>query len=411
MIRKIIHRESNMRIHSCSALILIVALSIIQSTQAQTILSSKGVGTPFFFPNSRSFGLGGISIAVTDPLAVSRINPATLYHINSTRLSIQYFYENNKYTDGQESASSEYSNFDGFSFAIPLGSGIGISAGLAPLTRMDFAFDFQETLSGESYTKSVEGKGGLNVFTLSVYSTLRSNLAIGLSGHYIFGMLKEEWTIDYNKMGFIQSDDLFSTENRGFGFTAGLFYRPFRPLSVGAVFSPNVRLNSQTEIYHIYDSAGESHEGSISFPASWGFGTTIHIGEVGLIGGEFFQRNWTELTINDKKVQGIRNTQRLSVGCEIQPSKDFSAFFLKRWTYRLGFSYQPYFSRDPDGNDITEYWITMGLRLPFSMNIALIDVAVGFGKRGSIETNKLSEDLFRISVSLTGGEKWFIRQY
>ncbi len=85
--------------------------------------------------------------------------------------------------------------------------------------------------------------------------------------------------------------------------------------------------------------------------------------------------------------------------------------YTKRIAYRLGFSYQPYFSLDPDGKTITEKWITMGIGFPISRSASQIDIAFAFGKRGSIKTNGLSENLFRLSLSITGGEKWFIRHY
>lgn len=392
-------------------LIVIMNFPLFQNTPAQTVLSSRGLGTPFDLPNARSMGMGGISIALADPITISRTNPAGLLNIKTTRLSIQYFYEKNNYRDEEGSASSQYSNFDGFNFAIPFGSGAGLSLGLAPLTRVSYNLSFREELAGEDYSKSVQGQGGLNAFTLSLTWALRSNLSLGLSGHYIFGKLKESWKVDFDQSGFISSTDIFSTKNWGYGFTAGFTYRPFSPLLLGAVFTPKVDLNNRTETQYIFKSDAESHRGSLSYPTSWGIGSTFNLGKIGILGVEFLQRNWTELAFNGKQNYNTRKTRRISLGCEILPNGNLTAHYLTRVAYRFGFSYQPYFSLDPRANTIKELWATMGLGLPLLMHAAQIDVAIIFGKRGSIDTNGLSENLFRVSVSVTGGERWFIRRY
>jgi len=393
-------------------LTFIFIFQFVQNSNGGTILSSKGAGTPYYFPNARNMGMGNLGIAQCDSFTISRINPAGLYTIKTTRLSLQYFYENNRYKDNENgNATSNYSNFYGFTFVLPLGSGIGLAVGLAPLTRMDYNLAFQETLVGKPYTKSVEGQGGLNTFTFSFYWTLRHNLALGLSGSYIFGKLKEEWKVVYEGEGFTASSDVFSTMNQGYGYTAGIIYRPFKSLLLGAIFSPKVNLNNNTDIHYAFSDSIQNYTGSLSFPGYWGIGTSYRTGKIGHIGIEFLQRDWTTLYINNQKAVRTQKTQRISIGYEFSPSRDYTVAYTKRMAYRLGFSYQPYFSLDQDGKTITEKWITMGIGFPISRSASQIDVAFGFGKRGSIKTNGLSENLLRLSLSITGGEKWFIRHH
>ncbi len=406
--------EPNMRSIRFVICVLFLSYLMFQNTFGGTILSSRGAGTPILSLSTRSLGMGGISIALTDPYTISRINPAGLSAIKTVRLSLQYSYENNRYRDNTEKSATSYSStFDGFHFVVPFGSGVGIAVGLMPLTCMDYELTFQEKLVGETYTKSVKGKGGLNTINLSFFWALRSNLALGFSGNYIYGKLKEEWKVEYDGEGFTPSSDVFSTKNWGYGVTAGLIYRPFESLQLGALFTPQVNLDNRTEIHYSFleEDSTLRHDGSLTFPTSWGVGSVYRIGHVGLIGVEYYQRDWTVLAINDQKIQDTRKTHRISFGTELFGIRDLSAPYFKQIAYRFGFSYQPYFSLDPDGNTMTELWLTMGLGLPLRRNNSQIDVALSIGKRGSIDTNGLSENLFRISFSITGGEKWFIRRY
>ena len=394
--------------------VLIIAIfQFIQNTNGGTILSSNGVGTPFYFPNTRSMGMGNLSIAQCDSFTIARINPAGLYTIKTTRISLQYFYEHNRYKDNiNGSATSNYSNFYGFTFVLPLGSGTGLAVGLAPVTRMDYNLTFSDTLMGEPYTKSIEGQGGLNTFNFSFYWAIRHNFALGLSGNYLFGKLKEEWKVIYEGKDFRSSDDIFSTKNWGYRYTAGMVYRPFKFLLLGAVFSPKTNLNNRTDIhYAFFKDSSKTHTGSFLFPGYWGIGTFSYIKKVGHIGIEFSQQDWTTLQINNKRVKRTGKTQRISIGYESFPSRDYSVAYTKRMTYRLGFYYQPYFLLDPGKKTIAEKWITIGIGFPISKTGSQINVALGFGKRGSVKTNGLSENLLRLSLSITGGEKWFVRHY
>ena len=391
--------------------IIATTFLFIQNINAGSILSSKGVGLPFFHPNTRSMGMGGLSIAMPDPFAISRVNPAALYMNQTTLLSLQYYFENNDYRDINGRASSSYSNFDGFTFAIPFGSGLNAAFGLTPFSLMDYHLNYPNSIENESYTKSVEGSGGLNTFSFSLCWALRSNLSLGLTGHYYFGKFKERWDVEYDDPGFLSSKDEFSTKNWGLGFTTGFIFRPVTALTIGAIYTPEVNLDNQTTISYVYLTEDKPDQGSILLPASWGIGTTFHITRSLLLGVEYYEQNWSRLTINDSPIQGIRDINRLSVGGEIMPNRNPEASFFRRLAFRLGYTIQPYLSLDPMQNSITEQWVTMGIGIPLYMNAAQIDVAVSYGTRGSLDSNNLQENMFQISLSLTGGEKWFIRRY
>lgn len=378
---------------------------------AGTILSSKGLGSPLFLPNARSIAMGGLSIAVPYPVAPSRINPAMNAGITTTRISIQHLYENNRYEDPEGKASSLYSNLYGFMFAIPFGSGLGMTLGLTPVTRMDFNIAFREELAGEAYTKSIEGQGGLNQFSFSAYWGVFSKLSLGVTGHYLFGNLEEEWTVDYDSFDFETSTEVFETHTKGFGMTLGIGFRPINALLLGATYTTEIAADMTTITQHRAVADSDTSTGSFRFPAHWGIGVTYSYKDAVLLGFEYSHRNWENLKINAYALENVRSTPVFSTGMEVQATTNPMETYLKRIAYRIGFSYQPYYSLDPDGNTLNEYWFTFGLGFPFFMNAAQVDMAVSFGKRGSIADNELSENLIRLSLTVSGSEKWFIRRF
>lgn len=376
-----------------------------------SVFSSYGVGLPYSFPNARSMGMGGTAIAIPYQHAIPRINPARFGGINQTSLSLQYFYEQNKYKDDTGKATSQYANFDGFTFIVPFGEKLGIAASIRPLTRIDYHLIYQQATTEQLYIKSVEGIGGLNTFSFSCYWNITNKIAVGASGDYIFGKIKENWEVTYESADFVSTSDLLSTKNWGYGFTAGILIHPISALHLGAVYQPNINLDTRTSTYYTYSEDVLTHQGTIKIPSSWGVGASFGIGQFGLIGADFHQQDWSQLKINSQLLNRTKSIQRFSFGGEFCFSDDpFDAYY-KRMSYRLGMCFQPFFVNDITGQSIIEKWLTFGLGLPLLMNMAQVDLALAFGQRGSLEKNGITENLFRISLSISGGEKWFVRRY
>jgi long-subunit fatty acid transport protein len=356
--------------------------------------------------------MGGISIALSDPISLNLLNPAGLYQIGTTQFTVQYFYEHNRYRAPEGSAASQYSNFNGFAFAVPFGSGMGLAFGLTPVSRMEYNLSFRGELAGEPYTKTVEGSGGLNHMSFSFWMSPIKKIGLGVSGHYVFGELREEWGVNYDRPDFLSSEDVFSTNNSGFSFTAGLIVRPVDALQLGAYYTPEVSLDNKTDTFFSFDNDKISeHEGSLTYPGSWGVGVNWKIGRSLRMGMDYLQTDWSQSAINELPIPQTMKTTRLAAGAEIQYPAVENTAFLKKIVYRFGFNYEPYLLEDPDGNTIKSWWGSIGFGIPVVGSYTRVDIALMLGRRGSISRNGLSETLFRLSLSLTGGERWFIRRY
>ncbi len=391
---------------------IILILLYNQNLISGSVLSSSGFGMPFEHPNTRAMGMGNFTIANLDPYTISRINPACLFVNKTTRLSVYLFNENNHYKDQlQGSAFSQYSNFDGFNFIIPLRSNFGISAGLTPLTRKDYKLSLIKSNGSYNYIKSIQGNGGLNSFDLSCYWSYKNKFSFGITSRYIFGNINETWRVYYTNSNFTFTKDYFSIQNHGFNYKAGIIIQPLSSITIGAVYSPKVKLDNTTTISYIFSDSTQEYESSIRYPGSYGFGISFLIKKLGLIGIDYSLSNWESLLINDKKPKYLNNINKFSIGFESHSSNNPTVSYLKQIRYRLGFYHMPYLSLDPEGNKILESWISFGLGLPFKGRSAEINLAINYGKRGSLNKNGLSENLLRVSLSLSVGEKWFQHSY
>lgn len=81
---------------------------------------------------------------------------------------------------------------------------------------------------------------------------------------------------------------------------------------------------------------------------------------------------------------GFRATTPLRVGA-----------YWKRWHYQL------------QGEDVTEWGVTLGSGVALRAGSARADLSIGYSRIGNLDDNGASEDVFRATLSIAGGERWY----
>ena len=386
---------------------LALLVSFVDPVRSGSILSSRGFGIPLPPPDARSLGMGTISFAQPDPISISPTNPAALFPVQTTLLSIRFGHEHTQTRAAEGTAASVYSNFAGFAFVLPFKRGLGLALQLVPLTRRDYLLEFPSRIGEQPYTKSVQGKGGHNAFSLSAYWQVHPVLSLGFTGQHVFGRANEGWAVRWDDTeNFVSTDNLYSTKSSGSGWTAGILVHPHRMLMVGGVFSPRVRMTSKTDLF--YGMVQETRESNQQVPGFWGVSVSV-AGQVAVWGLELTRQRWDELDFQGDRVPRMQSTTRIAAGAEFYSFVDPFASYWKRMAYRFGFCHQPFFSADPEGRRIQELWGTIGLGFPILSGSSRLDIGFGYGKRGRFTKNGISENLIRVNCSVTVGEKWFTR--
>ena len=92
------------------------------------------------------------------------------------------------------------------------------------------------------------------------------------------------------------------------------------------------------------------------------------------------------------------------------PSVNMLAKYYEKMTYRVGYYYQGLDVLDINGNSVSEYGFTLGFGLPYYGTLGRIDIALKYGFRGDLSTNPVEENIFQLFISVTGGERWFVRR-
>jgi hypothetical protein len=388
-----------------------VAASAFLAVAARgSVLTTGGIGLPVRSAGARAAGMGGVSIGQADPTDLSVLNPASLHRVGLTQLVLEFGAESNRYRGPEGSAPAPYANFSGFTFAMPLGHGLGVALGLAPHTRSQYALSFDSELDGQAYAKSLHSAGGLNSADVTVYYSFRSVVGLGVTAHYFFGKITENWRVTYAAAGFTKTRNQLTTRFSAGGATAGLVLHPAAWLSLGAAARPAVRLDTRGELYgNPLSSLPETQAGAAGFPAFGGAGFRARVTGALAASADAAEERWDRLTVNGKIPGGLRRSLRISAGAEWLRGRLPTDPYFSRVAVRAGFSTKRFYMADASGGPVREWTASVGFGLPLKSASSRLDVAVGAGRRGSFGDNGMEETLFRVDVAATLAEKWFQR--
>lgn len=391
-------------------IVCFVILFITVQTFGGSYFQSSLLGDFYHFPQADYLGRGGSSIAIADPISISSINPAGIIFTQITRLSGDFYHDSYDISANDKSGTLNYSNLHGVRLAVPIITNkFAVSIGIRPITRSNYtASAIWYTSDDHKHEDKKIIKGGLNQFSFGTATAIKDRIFAGVFLNYNFGRMVKEWDIDF--VSDVYSDANIDTASTvwGAGITGGLIIKVIPELYIGAIYSRALNLNMN--IYN-ENSLGMSEKTlgtKMEIPHTFGLGASYTLKNKLRFSFDYFNQPWAELKINNKAVD-LSDSYFLSTGLEILPSTEYSAAYFKKITYRIGFYYRNDSSQHITGKEIKESLGTFGLGIPFYGPYGRIDMGFGFGTRGDLNTNNAEESIFKFMISVSGGEKWFVR--
>ena len=378
-----------------------------------------GLGDLRYFPNTRSAGMGFTGIGMPASNYINSISPATWTRINQTRLDIGVMYEGYKSSDGAVSRYLANGKFSGAMVAIPISpsNGIAFVAGFTPYSDINYNFVTKGSDQGIDYTINHTGNGGLATGQAGFSFAPWQDLALGASLNYMFGTAEYERVFTPASASLAGSTSRKNLTFRGLTTTIGGMFTGFgeideslRPFALGFVFTTKGNLKAERQTTYEYLSERDSSvlvKGRQKIPLAFGVGLTYQQGDRYLFSTDYYAQAWGSTQFDGIDPEEIRNSFRVGIGGERIPNKDFSAPWLDRIAYRLGFYYHSTYYRI-NGEPINHWAVTGGLAVPVSGDTRL-NIALEYGSRGTTANNLIKDNIFRMSFSLNLSELWFVR--
>jgi len=382
--------------------------------------SRFGLGDILFFGGSRINAMGGAGIGLMTDRFINRLNPAGHARISLTRISAGFEYSRVSSADLSGSSDFARGDFGGLAFAIPISKSEGIvwSFESTPYSRVSYALERTDNQLGIQSNLSYSGSGGLSTLSTGASWSVLSQLTIGLKLNYLYGRIHQEAKVDFQDPTFIDSDISHSTFHSGFTFTTGLMYDgisdalglpSLKTFTLGAVVTTPTTLNADDEdILTTSQSFDTTRTGrsTVDVPLAGGLGFSYIFGNRYLLTGDFMTQQWSSTNLPKLGTAEFRNSMKLGVGFEIMPERSLDSYW-QQVAYRLGFSYHSTYLR-MNGQGIDEYSVSGGFGLPIALE-ARINIGLQMGWRGTTSNGLQKDTFYRLSISLSASEAWFLK--
>ncbi|MGS2740365.1 hypothetical protein [Sinomicrobium sp. M5D2P17] len=424
---------------------IVLVLCVVTAGYAQRGSSSPysfyGIGDQRFKGTTENQSMGGISM-YSDSIHLNLNNPAAYSDLQLTVYTGGGAYTNLnlKNETQKESTSNAYLDYLALGFPVIRGK-LGVGFGLMPYTSVGYNLEQR----GETTLNQYNGEGGTNRVYVSAGYKLTDNFSIGASANYSFGKIENE----YRRI--VQDIERPTLENNtselgGFDFKLALNYKKKLNnnlvLRSSLTYSPEATLtsdNSRTlsvvtvdptsgaiiggEIRDVDLEALGLRQVDLTIPQKASVGVGVGKDYKWFAGAEYEWKKNGDFNNPFVSVAGVsyEDATRFSAGGFFIP--DYSSFtsYWKRIVYRLGVRYEEtgLLVKDIPLND---FGISFGLGLPLGAPVPTTNslqyaglfsnVNVGFelGRRGTTTYGRIQEDYFKVSISLSLNDKWFVKR-
>ncbi|MDR3134214.1 MAG: hypothetical protein LBU42_09410 [Prevotellaceae bacterium] len=374
-------------------------------------------------------GMGGIGIGMRSNRTINYLNPAALSAQDTLSFMFDFGAEMQNYylsTSAQSSANNSF-NMHHLSMSFPVGGKVVMALSVLPYSSVGYDIYQKETrpevlvASGDAIY-SHHGEGGLNQVMMGLgYSFGR--FAVGGQAQYIFGSIDRYANVSFANatgMSTVNSGKLIKASN--FAFALGAQYtQPLGKynLTAGAVyqFQNNMPVEKLDFIYSVggmgtdtlrYD---RNTSARLLVPASLGLGVTLSEGAKWLAGIDYTYRNWTHADFDVPASRSFKAMPEhiIRAGFEYTPNRYDIRYFLKRWSYRGGLFFENTYLQFDDTR-IKNFGLTLGVGIPIGNMNNAVNIAAELGQRGTTRNNLIRERYWKVSVSVSLYDIWFIKQ-
>jgi hypothetical protein len=410
-----------------------------QSAQAQDLGNSPysriGLGDLNTTPgNIRNFGMGNIGVSTPNGANAMVQNPALLYYVNRVSFEMAGTGQGKRISNGQESTTAGNGGFSYLALALPVTKAWRSSIGLRPFSAVNYATSQAGTVSGTTVPVLTgnTGEGTISEVYFSNGVRLLKGLTVGVTGSYLFGAIdKNAYTQLQDSVGLARPTELVLNEHVNYSdlvFKSGISYRQALGkkvnATVGGMYGFQAQINQKVkpvllrrqvidQLVLSETDLSDSTSRKVTLPGYWEAGLSFDNASNWVIGVEVAARNWSAYDGED--AAQLRNSLRVGVGGEYVPDPTSIDSYLKRISYRAGFSYAktPYFE---NGKQVNDKSVHAGLALPIGSvprppeyNQSFINLGVALGQQGSTENGMLQEKYVRFMIGLTLNSSWFIK--
>ena len=363
--------------------------------------------------------MGGVGYALHNNRQINVMNPASYVSMDSLTFlfDIGLTYQAVTTHEGQLSETSQSGSLDYIVMQFPLGRHMAGSIGLLPYSNVGYSFASSIANGSDSRT----GEGNISQAYVGVSGNLFKGFSIGANVSYLFGNLTNANTVipTSGSTGIFETDLKVRDYHLQVGAQYAIEWNKKHTITLGAVYSPGKALlgKAYTSTYDvssssIIDADTLNMKSHYSLASTYGGGISYNYDKRLTVAADVTYQNWADAkftNLNAGQLQTstgqFNNRLKVALGAEFRP-KSMGGNYLQRINYRAGLFYNRSYLKI-NGNDLNEIGATCGFGFPLATDKSVVNVAFEYINRQCSPAKLISEDHFRISLSLTFNEMWF----
>ena len=368
-----------------------LALSALSLWAGNSIFSYYGFPVQFYGRDIYTMGMGDTGASDMFRYNTGYANPAQSNRSNKSLFGTGIIAGYTSYKSEYQSTTRKFRDdaldFPYFSVSVPI-------------LRHRIGFQFNSIASGvvdnqfthpDSTIERQEAEKYLYRADL-IYSYTYKNLSLGLSGNYYFG--HDNCTFEQTSpTNTVPTRESLLKSYKNPTLTIGAL-QSFDKHSVGLHATLPVTLKGESKrssTHTTEDPVDVSYDLPMQVVASY---TALPIPQFKVSADASYD---LYSQVDDSMRDGIK----LGLGMAYEPEVD-QKYWYRSIPLRLGYWYRQLPFEDNNGENIDENAFTAGLSLPLKNKISRVDLAVQYLQRGSMDTNKLSDNSLMLMFGITG---------
>ena len=406
--------------------IIIVALLTTVLSAAQQGTSSPysyyGIGLTKFKGTVENQSMGGIRM-FSDSIHLNLRNPGSYGRLKLTTFTVGGSQQSTALKTEDKSESSKTTSLDYLAIGIPTGK-LNFGLGLIPYTSVGYRI--QET--NEEVLNKFTGRGGMNKVFLTAGYAVNNDLSIGVDVNYNFGNIQNNFTTIQSGVQ-LGSRQINRTDLRGFNFNFGIDYQKDLnenlKLYTVATYAPQMDITAEkmrniaTITYRgdgsevvVTENDFTFPEGDLTLPSELTLGAGIGATNKWFLGAEYSTISANDYNFNSGNSfaeEQYEDASQYRLGGFYVPEYNSLSSYFSRVVYRAGMRYEET-GLILSNEGINEFGISFGVGLPAGRNFTNANIGIEYGQRGTTNSGLIQENFFKLSISLSLNDKWFVQR-
>ncbi len=412
-------------------LVLGVVLSV--SSFAQETHSSPysyiGIGDIYTSGLAYNRSLGGLGIGIQSSFYLNGINPAALSAMDTMSFTFELgasgiysILQTPSFTESSFNGTIDY-----LAVGFPITHWLKTSVGFTPFSKVGYNLTEQvQAMDGAddlfTLERKIKGEGGINQFYMSNSILFFHKLSLGVKLGYVFGQIKNSTTDSpkTNDQGISGYSEDLTSQISDFSYSFGLQYHDKLNekyhFTLGGIYGLENPLKTKTSVLMKSYSTGHPADtlfmsddigNSIKLPSFVGFGLSVNSDKI-MIGFDYHYTMWNNISLAYKEEEYL-DAQRLIVGAEYIPKSRTATKYIHKIRYRLAGKYETSYMKI-NNQQLKDIGITFGVGLPMKRSKSTLNLTFDIGRRGTFQTETLSQTYFKFNLDFSLHDIWFIKR-